>query len=83
VIYTATSRGGACDDLLTTLKPGQDATSILKNLLVIRVKDRGTLNETSERLYVSLDELMSTAQKHAKFPASHNQPVSGHGNALF
>ena len=37
----------------------------LKNLLDIRVKARGPLNETSERLYVSLDELLSTAQANA------------------
>jgi len=65
VICTATNIGGGCDGLLYTLKPGQDATSTLKNLLDIRVKARGPLNETSERLYVSLDELLSTAQANA------------------
>ncbi len=85
VICTAASRGGACDGLLYTLKPGQDATSTLKNLLEIRVKARGPLNETTSRLYVSLDELMSTAQENAINGA---QPgVSGAsskaGNALF
>lgn len=65
VICTAASRGGACDGLLYTLKPGQDATSTLKNLLEIRVKARGPLNETNSRLYVSIDELLSTAQANA------------------
>lgn len=65
VICTAASRGGACDGLLYTLKPGQDATATLKNLLEIRVKARGPLNETSSRLYVSLDELLSTAEANA------------------
>ena len=65
VICTAGSRGGACDGLLFTLKPGQDATATLKNLLEIRVKARGPLNETNSRLYVSLDELLSTAQANA------------------
>lgn len=62
VICTAASRGGACDGLLYTLKPGQDATSTLQNLLEIRVKARGPLNETNSRLYVSLDELLNSAQ---------------------
>lgn len=65
VICTAASRGGPCDGLLYTLKPGQDATSSLQNLLDIRVKARGPLNETNSRLYVSLDELLSTAQENA------------------
>lgn len=65
VICTAASRGGACDGLLFTLKPGQDATATLKNLLEIRVKARGPLNETNSRLYVSLDELLTTAQANA------------------
>lgn len=65
VICTARSKGGACDGLLFTLKPGQDATSTLENLLEIRVKARGPLNETNSRLYVSLDELLSTAQANA------------------
>ena len=83
VICTAASRGGACDGLLYTLKPGQDATSTLKSLLEIRVKARGPLNETTERLYVSLDDLMTTAQENAKLPSSSNQPISGQGNGLF
>jgi hypothetical protein len=65
VICTAASRGGACDGLLYTLKPGQDATSTLQNLLEIRVKARGPLNETNSRLYVSLDELLTSAQANA------------------
>jgi len=65
VICTAQSRGGACDGLLYTLKPGQNATATLQNLLEIRVKARGPLNETSSRLYVSLDELLNTAQVNA------------------
>ena len=73
VICTAGSRGGACDGLLFTLKPGQDATATLKNLLEIRVKARGPLNETNSRLYVSLDELLSTAQANAGSGASPAQ----------
>jgi len=65
VICTTDSRGGGCDGLLYTLKPGQDPTATLKNLLEIRVKARGPLNETNDRLYVSLTELLSTAQANA------------------
>ena len=34
----------------------------MKDLLQIRVKARGPLNETSGRLYVSLDELMTASE---------------------
>ena len=76
VICTAASKRGPCDGLLYTLKPGQNATATLKDLLQIRVKARGPLNETSGRLYVSLDELMSTAQANADGGSPSVQPAS-------
>lgn len=66
VICTAASNGGACDGLLYTLKPGQNPTSTLRDLLEIRVKARGPLNETNERLYVSLSELINIAESNSK-----------------
>ena len=88
VICTAPSKGSGCDGLLYTLKPGQDATSTLRNLLEIRVKARGPLNETTERLYVGLDELLETAQTNAaggSSPASPTQatPNPQVGSGLF
>ena len=61
VICTSASKGSGCssDTLLYTLKPGQDATAALRALLEIRVKARGPLNETSERLYIHVDELIN------------------------
>ena len=81
VICTARAKGSACDGLLYTLKPGQNATATLQNLLDIRVKARGPLNETTSRLYVSLDEVMSTAEANAAGggstdPASKSQPIT-------
>lgn len=81
VICTTPSKGGACDGLLYTLKPGQDATSTLRNLLEIRVKARGPLNETSERLYVSLEELLQTAQANASAGGSSMQTAPSHHGA--
>ena len=77
VICTTDSRGGACDGLLYTLKPGQNATATLKNLLDIRVKARGPLNETNERLYVSLNELLDTAHANASGGTVQAQPANG------
>jgi len=75
VICTAANSGGACDGLLYTLKPGQDATATLKKLLEIRVKARGPLNETNERLYVSLSELLNTAQVNSASGGGAFKPV--------
>lgn len=82
VICTAKKKGAPCDGLLYTLKPGQNATATLRNLLEIRVKARGPLNETSSRLYVSLDEMLKTAQANnsgavsPKPPSTSAQPAS-------
>jgi len=75
VICTAVNNGGACDGLLYTLKPGQDATATLKKLLEIRVKARGPLNETTERVYVSLSELLDTAQANSASGGGASKPV--------
>jgi len=85
VICTAPSKGSGCDGLLFTLKPGQDATATLKNLLEIRVKARGPLNETTSRLYVSLDELLSNAQANAGSgtDAVHSPAPAQGGNAVW
>ncbi len=58
VICTTSTLGGGCDGLLYTLKPGQNATTTLRNLLDVRIKARGPLNETNGRLYVSINELL-------------------------
>ncbi|MFN9631294.1 MAG: COP23 domain-containing protein [Cyanobacteriota bacterium] len=60
VICTAPSNGGGCDGLLYTLKPGQNATTTLRDLLDVRLKAREPLYETNGRLYVSMDELLAT-----------------------
>jgi len=72
VICTARSHGGACDGLLFTLKPGQNATKTLQDLFSVRTKARGPLNETNSRVYISIDELVSTAEANAS-----GQPAPG------
>jgi len=62
VICTAPSNGAGCDGLLYTLKPGQNATTTLRNLLDVRLKVRDPLYESNARLYVSVDELLATPQ---------------------
>ena len=64
------------DGLLYTLKPGQNATATLRDLYEIRVKARGPLNETTSRLYVSVDELIKTAEGNSDDAYAPAQTVS-------
>ena len=59
VICAAATNPGPCvqDGLLYTLKPGQNATQTLKNLISIRTKASGPLTETASRLYVSIADI--------------------------
>lgn len=70
VICTAARDGGACDGLLYTLKPGQDPTTALKLLFDVRYKARGPLNETSSRLYISMDQLLAAKGGASSSPSS-------------
>ena len=59
VICTATSKGGACEGLLYTLKPGQNPTKTLADLLDVRTKAKGPLNETTTRLYLKMSDVIN------------------------
>ena len=59
VICVAKTNGGACAGLLYTLKPGQNATATLKKLFDVQRKPDGSpIEETTSRVYVSVDSLI-------------------------
>lgn len=58
VICAAAVKGNGCSGLLYTLKPGQNASQTLKNLLAVRVKATGPLTETTSRPYIALNDLV-------------------------
>ena len=58
VICTAARKGGPCAGLLYTLKPGQDPTKTLAELLDVRTKAKGPLNETTSRLYLKMNDVL-------------------------
>ena len=72
VICSAKSDGGACDiglpnnGLLYTLKPGQDPTKTLRDLLAVRSMAKGPLNETTGRLYIKMSDLLDAASEISK-----------------
>lgn len=58
VICTTLRNGGGCEGLLYTLKPGQNPTKTLADLLDVRTKASGPLNETTSRLYVKMSDVL-------------------------
>lgn len=84
VICAARSEGSGCVDggLLYTLKPGQNASQTLRNLLAIRVKATGPLTETTSRPYFSLLSIEEAAEANAGIDASSSaNPASVSGTA--
>ena len=77
VICVARTNGGACAGLLYTLKPGQNATATLKRLFdVQRNPDGSPLEETTSRMYVSVDSLIQRKMGSAVTPAPINAAPS-------
>jgi len=66
VICTTKNDGGACDGLLYTLKPGQNPTKTLRDLLAVRSMAKGPLNETTGRLYIKMSDLLDAASEISK-----------------
>lgn len=85
VICVARSIGGACAGLLYTLKPGQNATATLKKLFDVQRKPDGSpLEETTSRMYVSMDSVVQRRMGRALTPAPVNAaPKSTPGYSLF
>jgi hypothetical protein len=59
VICTAREKGGSCDVLLYTLKPGQDPVLTLRSLLNVRSGVAGPISETTARIYVDVEEIIA------------------------
>ena len=85
VICVARSSGGACAGLLYTLKPGQNATATLKKLFDVQRKPDGSpLEETTSRIYVSVDSVIQRRMGSALTPVPMNAaPKSTPGYSLF
>ena len=59
VICTSPVKDGGCKNLLFTLKSGTDPSIALQNLLNVRNRARGPLDENPGRLYVDIEELIN------------------------
>ncbi|MCM1983241.1 COP23 domain-containing protein [Lyngbya confervoides] len=61
VVCVAQHKGGACSDLLFTLRPGSNPGLTLQRLLDVRVRASGPLNESASRTYIDMEEFLATA----------------------
>jgi hypothetical protein len=74
VVCVAQHQGGPCNGLLFTLKPGSNPGQTLKNLMAVQVGSRGPLNESAARVYINMDEFLTTAPVDANATLSVEPP---------
>jgi hypothetical protein len=62
VICTAIQEGGACQDLLLTLRQDANPGQALQQLLAVRSRaSSGPLSQSSERVYIDVEDYLQTA----------------------
>lgn len=81
VICAAAAKGGGCSGLLYTLKPGQNASQTLKNLLAVRIKATGPLTETTSRPYIALNDLVEGENHSPNLSNSSTSTISSSGKS--
>ena len=81
VICAAAAKGSGCSGLLYTLKPGQNASQTLKNLLAVRIKATGPLTETTSRPYVALNDLVEGENHSPNLSNSATSTISSSGKS--
>lgn len=61
IVCVAQYEGGACDQQLFTLKTDSNPGQILVRLMAIRDRSAGPLNQSSDRIYVNMEEYLSSS----------------------
>lgn len=56
VVCVSSQLGGPCNNVLLTLKPGQDATTTVQQLFDVRVGRNGPLEESGSRFYMDFNQ---------------------------
>ncbi len=75
VVCVADRIGGDCTGLLFTLKRGSDPSQVLKNLLDVRVRASGPLNESTSRVYIDMSEYLKQASVEDRPNSQSDSPV--------
>ncbi|WP_017653160.1 COP23 domain-containing protein [Fortiea contorta] len=85
VVCVSSTNGGGCNGLLFTLKPRQNASKVVQQLFNVRVGASGPLNESSERVYIDVNQLLnSSATENNNSPNEKPKlPTPGNSQPLF
>ncbi|MEA5509558.1 COP23 domain-containing protein [Crocosphaera sp. UHCC 0190] len=62
VVCVTDTYGGSCNGLLFTLKPGSNPSQILQELMAVRFREKGPLNETLGRVYINFQDYLNKAK---------------------
>lgn len=83
VVCVASYQGGSCSGVLFTLKPGQNPNKTLRQLMAVRTRASGPLNETEERVYIDMEQFLQdspTQEASLSDEPSAVQPETPTGN---
>lgn len=78
VVCVTSSNGGGCQGLLFTLKSGENASRVLQQLFDVKAGAAGPLNESSQRVYINVNEMLGTrsAGDGGAVPSPSRSPVA-------
>lgn len=77
VVCVTSSNGGGCQGLLFTLKSGENASRVLQQLFEVKAGAAGPLNESSERLYIDVNQMLGTGSGGSQGTAPPRPSPSG------
>lgn len=65
VVCVTSSDGGGCQGLLFTLKSGENASRVLQQLFDVKAGAAGPLNESTQRVYLNVNDMLGTGSAGA------------------
>ncbi|MEM8779839.1 MAG: COP23 domain-containing protein [Cyanobacteria bacterium P01_G01_bin.49] len=77
VVCVTDRNGGGCNGLLFTLKPGASASQTLQELMAVRMRTKGPLNETLGRVYINFEDYLTEAATATQKRNLDNSKLTG------
>lgn len=74
IVCVAQEENGACSGQLFTLRPGSNPGHTLTRLMSIRYLNSGPLNESSERIYINMNDYLQEAEQLEQENTNINNP---------
>jgi hypothetical protein len=75
VVCTSGTTGGGCAGLLFTLRPNDNASQVVQQLFDIRSGAAGPINQSGDRPYIDVQELLDTRAVEGEAPAATTPAV--------